>query len=150
MTEQQPQTVPIRLYQSEDRIMIAAPMPGLEPGNITVEVNGDQVALHGELRGPGQYERDVLVAEWTVGPYEREIQLPEAVSGRLTNATYGNGVLVLIMPKAVAVADNSSASFTLSPSFEATRGERVGHEGLRVTPTTTEENRAARQARAAS
>lgn len=136
MNQEQPQAVPIRLYQSENRIMLAAPMPGLEPDNISVEVRGDRVVIHGELRGPGQYDRDMLVAEWTVGPYAREIQLPEPVSGRLTNATYGNGVLVLSMPKAVVGADNSEASFTLSPTTsEATRGERVGHEGLNVSPT---------------
>lgn len=150
MEQQQPQPVPIRLYQTENRIMLATPMPGLEPENITVEVNSERVVIRGELRGPGQYGRDIIVAEWTVGPYEREVQLPEPVSGRLTNATYGNGVLVLTMPKAVAGADNSGASFSLSQSAEATRGERVGHEGLHVTPTTTEAVRAARRASAAS
>ena len=42
----------------------------------------------------------MLVEEWRIGPYYREISLPQPVDGNLTNATYGNGVLLLSMPRA--------------------------------------------------
>jgi HSP20 family protein len=97
--QQQLTTVPVRLYQIDDRIMVAAPMPGLEPEDIAVIVAGSRVIIRGAERGPGQHERDVLLAEWTIGPYYRELVLPQPVNGVLTNATYGNGVLVLALPK---------------------------------------------------
>ena len=33
----------------------------------------------------------MLVEEWRIGPYEREVSLPQPFDGRLTNATYGSG-----------------------------------------------------------
>ncbi|BCL77692.1 hypothetical protein ccbrp13_01570 [Ktedonobacteria bacterium brp13] len=46
------QPIPLKVYRADQRLMIAAPMPGLEPENIVVEVTADgNVFLHGELRG---------------------------------------------------------------------------------------------------
>ena len=103
MAQQQAATVPVRMYQVDDRIMVAAPMPGLEPENISVTIAGVHLTIRGEERGPGQHERDLMLVEWTIGPYYREVLLPQPVNGALTNATYGNGVLVLVMPKVESV-----------------------------------------------
>jgi hypothetical protein len=62
------QGLPVRVYQTRDRIMLAAPMPGLEPGNISVHITDDQITIHGEERGPHQHERDLVLAEWSIGP----------------------------------------------------------------------------------
>jgi HSP20 family protein len=67
--QQQPKTVPVRVYHIDDRIMLAAPMPGLEPEDISVAVAGTRVTIRGAERGPGQHERALLLAEWTIGPY---------------------------------------------------------------------------------
>ncbi len=136
----EPQKLPVRVYQSDDRIMIAAPMPGLEPEDIHVTVSGDKVTIRGEYRGPRQEERDLLIAEWAVGPYYREITLPQAVNGALANATFGNGVLVLALPKLQPGAQPALAEFQLEV-IEAPRGERVGHAGRDLHPMTTEEHR---------
>jgi HSP20 family protein len=46
------QRVPVKLYTTDDRVMVAAPMPGLQPGDVSVEVTaGSRVVLHRELRG---------------------------------------------------------------------------------------------------
>ena len=58
----------------------------------------------------------------------REIELPHPVDGTLTNATYGNGVLVLSMPKAESGRATTPAEFVLEVT-EATRGGRTGHTG---------------------
>jgi HSP20 family protein len=135
----QEQVVPVRLYQGEGRLMLAAPMPGLEPDDISVTVRRDTVVIRGEYRGPHQEERDLLIAEWAIGPYYREVRLPQPVDGARTNATYGNGVLVLVMPKLPAGEQGSDAEFRLEV-LEATRGERVGHAGRDLHQTTTAEH----------
>src|SRR5581483_2013092 len=116
-----------RLYETEDRLMLAVPMPGLEPEDILVVIDGTRVTIHGAERGPHQHERRLLITEWTIGPYHRELDLPGPVDGPLTNATYDNGVLVLSMPKARTGA-GTAAEIRLEP-VEATRGEHVGHVG---------------------
>ena len=98
--QRQLQTIPVRLYQTKEQLMLAAPLPGLQPSDIAVAITEDRVMIRGVERGPGQHGRDVLLDEWTVGPYYREVKLPRPVNGPAATATYGNGVLVLVMPKA--------------------------------------------------
>jgi HSP20 family protein len=137
---QQPQTIPVQIHQSDDRIVLAAPMPGLEPQDITVIIAADRVTVRGEYRGSRQDAPEVIVSEWTIGPYYREIVLPQPVNGPMTNATYGNGVLALSMPKLEQGAQSGYTEFQLEV-VEATRGQRVGHIGSDMRPTTTQEHR---------
>ena len=130
------QQVPVRMFQSEDRLTIAVPMPGLEPEDITVIIDNDRISLSGEERGPRQHELDLFLAEWTVGPYLRELALPARVQGSLANATYGNGVLVVSVPKATGTQPSTAASFRLT-SIGPGRGERVGHQGQDAQPERT-------------
>ena len=136
----QEQVVPIRLYQGGDRLMAAMPLPGLEPQDISVTVHGDRVVVHGEYRGPHQEARDLLIAEWSIGPYYRELTLPQPVDGARTNATYGNGVLVLVMPRLAPDGELHDAEFRLEV-IEATRGAHIGHAGHDLHSTTTAEYR---------
>ncbi len=78
-------------------------------------------------------------ADWSVGPYDASVTLTELVSGLLTNATYGNGILVLAMPKASSDEQASPAEIRLE-AVDATRGERIGHVSRAVKPATTEEH----------
>src|SRR6185437_12487267 len=93
------QLIPVKIYRSGDRLTVAAPMPGLEPEDISIEVKDDgQLVLHGRLRGVLKGVNDVLVDEWNAGNYHREVALPLAVDGEAANVTYGNGVVVVVLP----------------------------------------------------
>ena len=138
LTSQQPQTVPLQVHQADERLVLAAPMPGLEPQDISVIISGNRVTIRGEYRGSRQDQPEILISEWTIGPYDREVVLPQPVDGALTNATYGNGVLVLVMPKVESV--QPEATFQLQAVGAPVHGERVGHSGSTITPITTEEH----------
>src|SRR2546422_11530224 len=91
-----PQSLPVKVYRTHDHLTVAAPMPGLEPEDILVEVTEQgQLILHGDRRGSLKEVKEVLLDEWNVGPYHRELVLPEPVDGEHANITYGNGVLVV-------------------------------------------------------
>ena len=141
-------SLPFRVYQTESLIMIAAPMPGLEPQDIGVSITGERVTIRGRERGPHQNERALLRADWTIGPYAAEIALPQPVNGLLTNATYGNGVLVVAMPKMPSGERGVPADITLEP-VEPTRGEHVGHVSRAVRPATTADHLREHRARIA-
>ena len=130
--DREAQTVPVRIYQAGNHLMLAAPMPGLQPQDISISIADHTISIRGEERGPRQDNLELLIAEWNIGPYFREIALEQAVNGALTNATYGNGVLILAMPKA-RDAQGIDAEFTLEP-ISATRGERIGHTGSAINP----------------
>jgi HSP20 family protein len=134
---QQQQSVPVQMHQTPNLLVLAAPMPGLEPEDIAVTISGDRLTVWGEYRGSRHDQPEVLLSEWTIGPYYREVILPQPVNGELTNATYGNGVLVLSMPKLAPGAQGSATEFRLQ-ALTDTRGQRVGHTGAHIEPTTTQ------------
>lgn len=93
------QHVLIKMYRSSDRLMVAAPMPGMEPEDIFVQVTADgHLIVRGKVRGLLKDVKELLIDEWSVGAYFRDVQLPVAVDGEGTNVTYGNGVVVVALP----------------------------------------------------
>ena len=78
------QPIPVKIYRTHDHLTVAAPMPGLEPEDILVEVteNG-QLILHGDMRAALKDDKEVLLDEWNVGGYHRELVLPDTVDGEL-------------------------------------------------------------------
>jgi HSP20 family protein len=132
--------LPVRLYQSDSQFAIAAPLAGLAPEDIRISIEGNRVTIRGDERGPGQHNLDLLKAEWSFGPFHREIVLPENVDGSLANATYGNGVLVITLPRSRSSDTPASANFSLETTGH-TRGEHVGHMGHDNRRTTTTERR---------
>ena len=130
------QTIPLKVYRTPERLTVAAPMPGLEPEDIRVEVTAEgRLVLHGELRGVLKGDKDLLLDEWSVGNYYRELDLPVSVDGELATVTYGNGVLVVALP----VTEHTRPAQLTLEAISSTRGERVGSSGHPVRPSSTEE-----------
>ena len=105
------EALPVKLYRTEGRVTVAAPMPGLGRGDIEIEVTPtSRLVLRGHLCADptktdcGHFKaesgKDVLLDEWQPGPYERELGLPTPVDGAAGVATFGNGILVVTLPTA--------------------------------------------------
>ena len=126
-----PQMVPIKVYRSHERLTLAAPMPGVEPEDISVGVTADgRLVLHGELRGVLKGDKEVLADEWTPGPYHREYALPDHVDGAMANVTYGNGVLVVALP----IVARTRPAHLLPQHTALARGQLDGNTGHPVRP----------------
>lgn len=111
--------MPVNMYRTEELLMVAALMPGLQPDDIKIDIGaGGRLRVAGELRGKLKDWKDVLLEEWQAGGYERELDLPVAVDATGGRATYENGVLVVVLP----VAATTTAG-TVAPR---------GGEGLRA------------------
>jgi HSP20 family protein len=123
------QQIPVKMYRTPDRLMVAAPMPGMEPGDILVEITENGVLiLHGALRGVlKDITKELLMDEWSVGDYHRELKLPDTVDGEHANVTYGNGVLVVAMPTSDETYPGRLTLQTVSPAH----GEHMGNVGHR-------------------
>jgi HSP20 family protein len=125
------QEIPVKMYCSEERLTVAAPMPGLQPEDIAVAVDeGNAIVLHGDLRGVLKGEKDVLCDEWNPGPYHRELTLPECVDGERANVTYNNGVLVVVLPR----ADRTTPATLRLDGVGPAKGARVGNQGKDMMP----------------
>lgn len=122
------QRIPVKVYRTDRWLTVAAPMPGLEPEDIAVEVTQDnKLVLRGQLRGAlkGLKDKDLMTDEWSVGDYSRELTLPASVDGETANVTYGNGVLVVALPLA---SRTRPARLSLASTGIA-HGVHYGHAG---------------------
>ncbi len=125
------QHVPVKVYRTEDRLMVVAPMPGLESPDIAVEVAQDgRLTLHGDSRAMLKDIKELLIDEWSAGAYHRELTLPAPVDGKQANVTYGNGVVTVSFPIA---AQTVPAHLTLE-RIAATRGLHKGLAGHPAAP----------------
>jgi HSP20 family protein len=120
------QQVPVKVYRTDERLMVAAPMAGLEPEDIVVEVTGDgRLLLLGDLRGMLKEIKELLLDEWSVGIYHRELVLPVPVNATCANVTYGNGVLLVTLP----ISQQTQPARLLLDRITPTHGERKGNAG---------------------
>jgi HSP20 family protein len=120
------QRIPVKIYRTDGRLMIVAPMAGLEPENISVEITVDgRLFIHGNMRSMLKEVKELLLDEWSVGVYHRELELPVAVDAACANVTYGNGVLTVTLPIS---KQTYPARLTLVRQAP-TRGQRRGNAG---------------------
>lgn len=120
------QYVPVKVYRSAERLTVAMPMPGLQPADIAIELSEQgRLIVQGELRGLLKDIKALLIDEWSVGGYYRELELPDAVDAVQANATYGNGVLVISFPLSSQIRPATLKLQKVGP----THGEYVGLSG---------------------
>jgi HSP20 family protein len=133
------QRIPVKMYRTEERITVAAPMPGSEPEDIMVEITPQHhIILSGEVRGLLKGIKELIVDEWTVGGYYRDVELPVDVNGGEANVTYGNGVLVVALP----VAQQTTPARLRMQPYRDDRGERAGNAGHPPHPQNTAQHQA--------
>jgi HSP20 family protein len=132
--------VPIKVYRSDSRLMVALLMPGLQPEDITVAVHADgRLIVAGQRRGVLKGSKEVLYSEWSDGDEQREVVLAFAVDGERANVTYDNGIVVVALPFST---ETHPALLTLERVGRAV-GQHVGSTGRTLRPTTTAQHQTA-------
>ena len=120
------QHIPLKVYRTPDRLMVTAPMPGLMPEDILVEVTADnRIIIEGEPRGTLKDVKELLLDDWSVGGYYRELSLPNAVDAVHANVTYGNGVVVVALP----ISAETVPAVVALDTVGVDKGEYVGNAG---------------------
>ena len=132
--------IPVQIYRSDSRLMVALLMPGLQPEDITVAIHADgRLIVTGRRRGVLKSMKEVLYSEWSDDEYQREVALTFAVDGERANVTYDNGVVVVALPLGT---ETRPAFLTLERVGRAV-GQHVGSSGQTLRPTTTAQHQAA-------
>lgn len=120
--------LPVNVYREVHRLMVAAPLPGMEPQNIRVEVKGRRLSIYGARRGPGQARKPHVLRQWTAGPYEGSVDLPASVDATRANATFDNGILVVVLP----LAAQTVPGIISMPKVGTAKGFLVRHAGVNL------------------
>ena len=84
-----------------DQYEVCAELPGMEKKDIDIEINDNLIVIKGEKKMNQEInEEKYSHREVAYGKIMREIALPEKVNQEKTKATYENGLLKILLPKA--------------------------------------------------
>ena len=87
---------------TEEAYIIEADVPGMDPADINVQLEGTTLILSGTRRSTAPQGGRVAHAERTFGTFQRTFTLPNAVHAEAIQAAYSNGVVTITVPKAHA------------------------------------------------
>jgi HSP20 family protein len=95
---------PVDLYESEDALVVKAPLPGVKAEEVDISVTGDVLTIKGETKTQEEVKRENYhCREIRYGAFARSIPLPTKVNFEKTEAVVDGGVLTVTLPKAEEV-----------------------------------------------
>jgi HSP20 family protein len=101
----------IEVFQRANEFVIRADLPGMDKGDVIVDIADDAVTIRGERREDHEEEHDGFYrSERVYGSFYRVIPLPEGAIAETAKATFRNGVLEIVVQ---------------APPREVSRGRRV-------------------------
>jgi HSP20 family protein len=133
--------VPVDLVDAGDRYEVRAALPGVQPDDLHVQIQGDLLTLRGTPKPPGRHASEHperwLIRELRQPAFERQIHLPEHVQADQAQAHLEHGLLTLTLPKLQTVAPRRIE--ISRPSLGGTREARAeGQNPSVVDPTKPE------------
>ncbi len=90
----------IDAYQTDDTVVLKAPIAGVNPEDLDVAITDEAVTIKGERRGNDVVDRDhYFIQECYWGSFSRTYALPTAVDADNADAQLANGILTITIPK---------------------------------------------------
>ncbi len=110
------QVLPIDMWETDDSLVVRAPMPGAKPdaGDVDITIHQNVLIIRARLPGAGEEETEGKGSEergrgmrWIHrevprGEFSRTVELPMSVDSENARAHFGDGLLLLTLPKAQA------------------------------------------------
>lgn len=93
-----PRPMPVDLYREGDQYVLNADMPGIDPGSIDVDVDGQLLTIRAERTSDRRSDVKWLSNERPSGSFLRQFSLGQGVDPARIEANYNNGVLSVIIP----------------------------------------------------
>jgi HSP20 family protein len=97
-TQQGPKFMPVDLYRDGDRYVLNADMPGLDPGSVDIDVDGQLLTIRARRTADVREGVSWLAQERPHGSYLRQFSVGEGIDAEKIEAHYDNGVLSLLLP----------------------------------------------------
>ena len=97
--EQQEWSIPLDIVRDGDIVTVTANIPGVNPENIDVTIEGEVLSIKAETKVEEQREAsDYVVRERRTGSFSRLLQLSENVDTENVQPRYESGVLTITLP----------------------------------------------------
>lgn len=97
-TAASPRTIPVDLYRDQNRYVLTADLPGIDPGSVDIDVDGQLLTIRAQRTSGTAEGAKWLAKERPHGSYLRQFSIGEGVDTSGISASYDNGVLSVIIP----------------------------------------------------
>ena len=95
---QGPRLMPLDLYRDGDHYVLNADLPGIDPGSVDIDVDGQLLTIRAERTPRSQEGVKWLARERSAGSFLRQFTLGQGVDTTGISASYENGVLSVVIP----------------------------------------------------
>ena len=93
-----PRVMPVDLYRDGDRYILSADLPGVDPGSVDIDVDGQLLTIRAQRSAAHADGAKWLLQERPAGTYLRQFSIGEGVDSANISASYEDGVLRLVIP----------------------------------------------------
>jgi HSP20 family protein len=93
-----PKVMPVDLYRARDHYVLNADLPGVDPGSVDVDVDGQLLTIRAQRTAGAVDGAKWLTQERPAGTFLRQFSIGEGVDAGRISASYDNGVLSVILP----------------------------------------------------
>mgnify|MGYP000871806053 CR=1 FL=1 len=90
--------LPLDVYATDEELVIMAAVPGVNPSDVEITIEGDSLTIRGEIPAPME-NVDYIARERPYGKFQRNLRLNIPVQADKAEATFDKGVLTLTIPK---------------------------------------------------
>jgi len=91
---------PLDLYETEESLVVKAPLPGVRPGDVDISITDDILTIKGETKSEEEVKRENYHRrELRYGSFCRSVPLPTRVEHGKAEAVFEQGILTVTLPK---------------------------------------------------
>ena len=98
MDNRGPRVMPMDLFREGDHYVLNADMPGIDPGSVDIDVDGQLLTIRGERTMANHENVKWITRERMAGSFLRQLNLGQGIDVDNISATYNNGVLSVTIP----------------------------------------------------
>ena len=121
-TRRGPRRMPMDLYRDGDHYVMTADLPGIDPGSVDIDVDGQLLTIRAERTLASGDGVKWITREREAASFLRQLNLGQGVDTEGIAATYSNGVLTVTIPvsekakpRKVQVTSGQAASDQAAP-----------------------------------
>ena len=97
-TRRGPRRMPMDLYRDGDHYVLTADLPGIDPGSVDVDVDGQLLTIRAERTLSEGEGVKWITREREAASFLRQLNLGQGIDTDGIAATYNNGVLTVTIP----------------------------------------------------
>ena len=114
--DSRPRLMPMDLSRDADRYVLNADLPGIDPGSVDIDVDGQLLSIRAERPAPASDGVTWIARERSTGTFLRRFTLGQNVDSSNISANYENGVLSVVIPVAERAKPRKIAVQSAAPA----------------------------------